>query len=282
MGLGKKYKKLRKVSLMAKILIIEDRRENIVFIANNILKPLGHEVITAMDGQAGLTKAEEEMPDLIITDVKLPKIQGLELLEQLRDKGIFIPAIVMTFHGTEETAVKALRLGARDYLIKPFTYEEMQEALERVFKPQPVTPEAYREKMRAEARIKELEEQVAQLQTLLAQRENLLKHLQQQSPSHTNDAGNAANQTAQWEEENARLNRMLAQAKYAFTKVEGRANALEEVVMAQKAQTSKYQKEARRLAHELRNLSEAIRLMSQDMEQQVSRTPPIRTRDRAG
>ena len=267
---------------MAKILMIEDRRENIVFIANNILKPLGHEVITAMDGQAGLNKAEEEMPDLIITDIKLPKIQGLEVLEQLRDKGIFIPAIVMTFHGTEETAVQALRLGARDYLIKPFTYEEMQGALERVFSPQPVTPEAYREKMRAEARIKELEDQVGQLQTLLTQRENLLKHLQQQSPNHSNDTGQIASQAAEQEEENARLNRMLVQAKYAFTKVEGRASALEELVMAQKAQTSKYQKEARRLANELRNLSEAIRLMSQDMEQQVSRTPSIRTRDRAG
>jgi DNA-binding response OmpR family regulator len=267
---------------MAKILIIEDRRENIVFIANNVLKPMGHEVITALDGEVGLRKAEEESPDLIITDIKLPKIQGLDLLERLRDKGLFIPAIVMTFHGTEEMAVRALRLGARDYLIKPFTFEEMQAALERVFKPQPVSPEGFREKLRLEAKIKELEEKVEQLQTLLQQKENLLKHLQQQSSNHMDDEnmGKLAQQATQWEKDNARLTRMLTQAKYAFNKVEGRANTLEEAMQVQKAQTTKYQKEAKRLANELRNLSEAIRLMSQDMEEQINRLPlSVRPRD---
>jgi DNA-binding response OmpR family regulator len=265
---------------MAKILIIEDRRENIVFIANNVLKPMGHEVITALDGEVGLRKAEEESPDLIITDVKLPKIQGLDILERLRSKGIFTPAIVMTFHGTEETAVRALRLGARDYLIKPFTFEEMQAALDRALQSQPVTPEAYQEKMRSEARVREMEEKIQQLQALLVQKENLLKHIQQQSSNHLDheNVTRIAEQTSQWERDNAKLNRMLAQAKYAFNKVEGRANALEEAMIAQKAQTTKYQKEAKRLANELRNLSEAMRLMSQDMEHQMSRLP-VRIRE---
>jgi len=120
---------------MPKILIIEDRRENIVFIANNILKPRGYDVITAMDGDTGLKKAQTESPDLIITDLKLPNKNGLEVLEALVEQDIHIPSIVMTFHGTEATAVKALRLGARDYLIKPFTIEEMEEALKRAFGP---------------------------------------------------------------------------------------------------------------------------------------------------
>ena len=124
---------------MPKVLIIEDRRENIVFVANNILKPLGHDVITAMDGQTGLIKAQEESPDLIITDLKLPKLSGLEVLEKLAQKGISIPAIVMTFHGTEETAVQAFRLGARDYLVKPFSVEEMHAALDRALKPPPAS-----------------------------------------------------------------------------------------------------------------------------------------------
>ena len=160
---------------MPKILIIEDRRENIVFIANNILKPKGFEIITARDGQMGLEKAESDVPDLIITDIKLPKMSGLEVLEQLHEKGIIIPAIVMTFHGTEETAVRALRLGARDYLIKPFTIEDMEAALDRVFRPQPTTPEAYRQKLETEARLVSLEEEVGKLQLLLTEKESLIQ-----------------------------------------------------------------------------------------------------------
>ena len=104
-----------------KILIIDDRRENIVFLANNILKPEGYEVITAMDGEKGLQKALTEKPDLIIADIKMPKIDGLELLKTLRAKGVIIPVIFTTFHGSERTAIEAFRLGASDYLIKPYT-----------------------------------------------------------------------------------------------------------------------------------------------------------------
>jgi len=114
-----------------KVLVIEDRRENIVFIANNILKPEGWEVITARDGELGLQKAVEEKPDLIITDLKLPGMHGLDVLEALNKKGLHIPAIVMTFHGSEETAIRAFRLGAADYLIKPFNIDDMLAAINR-------------------------------------------------------------------------------------------------------------------------------------------------------
>jgi DNA-binding response OmpR family regulator len=114
-----------------KVLIIEDRRENIVFIANNILRPEGWEVITARDGELGLQKAVEEKPDLIITDLKLPRMHGLDMLEELNKKGYRIPTIVMTFHGSEETAIRAFRLGAADYLIKPFEVDDMMNAIER-------------------------------------------------------------------------------------------------------------------------------------------------------
>jgi len=114
-----------------KVLIIEDRRENIVFIANNILKPEGWEVITARDGKLGLQKAIEEQPDLIISDLKLPTMHGLDVLEELNKRGHRIPTIVMTFHGSEETAIRAFRLGAVDYLIKPFEIEDMLSAIDR-------------------------------------------------------------------------------------------------------------------------------------------------------
>ena len=173
---------------MRKILIIEDRRENIVFIANNILKPLGFDVITAMDGQTGLIKAQEEAPDLIISDLKLPGLGGLEVLEQLRKKGLNIPTIVMTFHGTEETAVRALRLGARDYLIKPFTVEEMQAALERALKstspPPPLrrlttAPLVPKDPPAELARIPQLEQELAQMRVALTTREKQINQMQQ-------------------------------------------------------------------------------------------------------
>jgi DNA-binding response OmpR family regulator len=117
-----------------KVLIIEDRRENIVFIANNILRPEGWDVITARDGKLGLQKAIEEQPDLIITDLKLPTMHGLDVLEELNKRGYRIPTIVMTFHGSEETAIRAFRLGAVDYLIKPFEIEDMMSAIDRALK----------------------------------------------------------------------------------------------------------------------------------------------------
>lgn len=114
-----------------KALIIDDNRENIVFLANYILKPGGYEVITAMDGENGLKKALTENPDLIITDLRMPKMSGIEVLKALREEGKDVPVIVTTFHGSEELAVQAFRLGVKDYLIKPFTIEEMQEAIAR-------------------------------------------------------------------------------------------------------------------------------------------------------
>lgn len=155
---------------MPKVLIIEDRRENIVFIANNILKPMGYDVITAMDGQTGLAKALEEKPDLIITDLKLPRMSGLEVLSNLNEQGMNIPTIVMTFHGTEDTAMRALRLGARDYLIKPFTIEEMQEAIDRA-----VAGSSQRSE---DAEVYErLEQELEQTRAALAEREDQLKRL---------------------------------------------------------------------------------------------------------
>ena len=159
---------------MPKVLIIEDRRENIVFIANSILKPLGYDVITAMDGQTGLQKAQDETPDLIITDLKLPQKGGLEVMEALRQKGVQIPTIVMTFHGTEDTAMRALRLGARDYLIKPFTIEEMQAALDRALAPGHTTGGAVDG---SSERVSRLEQELRQTKKALTDREDQLQRL---------------------------------------------------------------------------------------------------------
>lgn len=114
-----------------RVLIIDDRRENIVFLANNILRPKSYDIITAMDGEKGLHKALEEKPDLIIMDLRIPKMNGLEVLTALREKQCHIPVILTTFHGSESVAVEAFRLGIKDYVIKPYTVKEMEEAIKR-------------------------------------------------------------------------------------------------------------------------------------------------------
>lgn len=261
---------------MPKVLIIEDRRENIVFIANNILKPLGYDIITAMDGQVGLTKAREEAPDLIITDLKLPKLGGLEVLERLNEEGLSIPAIVMTFHGSENTAMQALRLGARDYLIKPFTVEEMQEALDRALKP---TGHSAPD-VDCKAKIEKLERQLGETRAALAEREHQIKQMQRYFNSvKKSELAEMARRAEAWEEDNARLNEVLAETKERLSKAEGRANDLQEAMEAQKVQMDKYRKEAKRLAEELRNLSEAVRMMSQNLGHQVERLEVLTPHD---
>jgi DNA-binding response OmpR family regulator len=122
---------MKKERKKQKVLIIDDRRENIVFLANNILKPKGYDITTAMDGEKGLQKALEEKPDLIIMDLRMPKMNGLEVLSALREEQCHIPVILTTFHGSESVVVRAFRMGIKDYVVKPYTVEEMERAIER-------------------------------------------------------------------------------------------------------------------------------------------------------
>lgn len=118
-----------------KVLIVDDRRENVVLLANQILRPNGYEVITAGDGEAGLQRALQDAPDLIVMDLRMPKMTGLEVLKALREAGRDVPVIMSTFHGSEEMAIEAFRLGACDYVIKPYEIDEMVAAIERALEP---------------------------------------------------------------------------------------------------------------------------------------------------
>jgi two-component system NtrC family sensor kinase len=114
-----------------KILVIDDRRENLLFLADSVLRPEGYEVITAMDGKQGLDKALAEKPDLIITDLKMPRLSGLELMAALRKENSGTPVILTTFYGSEQAAIEAFRLGAKDYIIKPYEIKDMLDSVER-------------------------------------------------------------------------------------------------------------------------------------------------------
>ncbi len=113
------------------VLAIDDREDNLNFLRDYVLTPNGYKIRIARNGLDGLRIIAQEKVDLIISDLVMPKMGGLELLEMLREKGLDIPTILMTFHGSEGTAVRAFRLGARDYIIKPFAIEEMATAIDR-------------------------------------------------------------------------------------------------------------------------------------------------------
>lgn len=114
-----------------RILVVDDRSENIDFIVEYVLKPNGYRALTARDGEEGLRKALTENPDLILLDLQMPRMTGIEVLESLKEHGKSIPVILMTFHGSEELAVRVFRLGVKNYIIKPFEIEEMLEAIEQ-------------------------------------------------------------------------------------------------------------------------------------------------------
>jgi two-component system NtrC family sensor kinase len=99
-----------------------------------VLPSAGYDVLTAANGREGLILANDLRPDLIIADHRMPELSGLEMLAALRTQGLDIPFILMTAEGSEALAVEALRLGVRDYLIKPFDPDDLLQTLERVLR----------------------------------------------------------------------------------------------------------------------------------------------------
>ncbi|MBU0712842.1 sigma-54 dependent transcriptional regulator [bacterium] len=109
---------------MASILIIDDDK----FIRKtflDLLAPKGHDVFTLETAEAGLAFIGTEEPDLIFLDLKLPGMDGLSFLEKLRLKKYDIPVVVITGYANVDTSVQAMKLGAKDYIRKPFNIEEI-------------------------------------------------------------------------------------------------------------------------------------------------------------
>src|SRR6185437_9658107 len=110
---------------MANILIVEDeprmRRPLEISLGED-----GHTVQTVNDAETGLRFLHKDAIDLILTDLKLPGMNGLDFLQQARELEPSVPVVVMTAYGSVETAVEAMKAGASDYVLKPFTMAEMK------------------------------------------------------------------------------------------------------------------------------------------------------------
>jgi len=114
------------------LLVVDDSHEMREFLANVMLRPEGYRVDTARNGVEGLAFATAHTPDLIITDMAMPEMDGLTMIEEMRLAGLTIPVILMTAEGSESTAVRAMRAGVMDYFVKPFDPDDMHQAIRRI------------------------------------------------------------------------------------------------------------------------------------------------------
>ena len=110
------------------ILIVEDDRSLREGLAMNF-RVKGYRVLTAMDGEEGMQKAFDARPDLVVLDIMLPGFSGLDILDELRERGENVPVLILSARGELDHKLEGLKLGADDYLAKPF---ELPELLARV------------------------------------------------------------------------------------------------------------------------------------------------------
>ncbi|MFN5496606.1 MAG: sigma-54-dependent transcriptional regulator [bacterium] len=115
---------------MGKVLVVDDKelmRDSVAA----ILSRKGHTVLTAPDARAALARISEKRPECVVTDLQMPGMNGLELLEEIRKIDAELPVVFMTAFGSIETAVEAMRKGAFDYVTKPFSGDELTISVDR-------------------------------------------------------------------------------------------------------------------------------------------------------
>ncbi len=114
-----------------KILIVEDEKITLVTL-RDALRKKGHVVTTCETGKEGLENIKQSAFDVVLTDLRLPAMNGIDILKKVKEKDPNTHVIVMTAYGTIENAVEALQLGAYDYLTKPFSYDELYAILDKI------------------------------------------------------------------------------------------------------------------------------------------------------
>ena len=124
---------------MTRILIVEDEPNMVAGLRDNF-EFEGYDVITAPDGIAGLERALNEAPDLVILDVMMPRMSGLDVCKQLKTKRPSVPIIMLTARGQEVDKVVGLELGADDYVTKPFSIRELLARVKAVLRRSKTAP----------------------------------------------------------------------------------------------------------------------------------------------
>jgi len=121
------------MKIKQKILVVDDKPSTLESVTG-VLEDIGFEVDTALDGETALKKLEESLPEVVLLDIWLPGIDGLEVLKKIKQDWPVLPVIIMSGHATIETAVKATKLGAYDVIEKPISYEQLELTIRNALK----------------------------------------------------------------------------------------------------------------------------------------------------
>ena len=118
---------------MPKVLVVEDDAAMATALGDGFAYE-GYDVTVVRDGEAGLEAARESAPDVVVLDVMLPKLSGLDVCKRLRAEGSSVPIILLTARGQEIDKVLGLKLGADDYVTKPFSFMELTARVEALLR----------------------------------------------------------------------------------------------------------------------------------------------------
>lgn len=140
--------------MKTKILIVDDDVDALELM-HELFEGKGYKPSTATNGLEALKLIREDEPDMVITDIRMPDMDGMQLLEEMSLRYAHIPVIMVTAHGTIEAAVEAIKMGARDYILKPLRLDEILTKVETI------------------AQLRNLEKENEYLRTRLAQRFNI-------------------------------------------------------------------------------------------------------------
>ena len=113
-------------------ILVADDDDSLRWVLQTQLEEMGYTVSAVSDGMEALAEIEREPPSLVLSDLKMPRLSGMELLKRIQTEHAEIPVVIMTAYGTIQSAVEAMRLGAYDYLTKPIDYEELRIVVTRV------------------------------------------------------------------------------------------------------------------------------------------------------
>ena len=141
-----------------KILIAEDSEANQEFLSDLFISK-GFEVINACDGKKATELFDKKTPDISLVDIKMPQKNGLEVLKYIKSRSPYSLVVMMTAHGSEETAVETMKLGADDYLIKPFLYKNVLTVVHKLLSDNKIRLE----NINLHAKIRQAEENLAHL-----------------------------------------------------------------------------------------------------------------------
>ncbi|MDI6901477.1 MAG: sigma-54 dependent transcriptional regulator [Anaerosomatales bacterium] len=159
---------------MNRRVLIADDEKNMRWVLRQALESEGYEIVEAVDGKEALSAVAEQIPDVMIIDHKMPAPDGMEVIRRLRAKGEQFPIIMLTAHGNIQGAVEAMKVGATEYLQKPFDLEELKLAVDKALKMSALAAEV--DRLREELdREYDIEGIVAQDSTMLAVLETVQK-----------------------------------------------------------------------------------------------------------